>query len=91
MEARIYCQTDPEYRGNGHYFIEGEEWMTMWAYKESIGMPHTEQSNASDTMTLHSNFEYSLQCIPNYGIGLRYMFPVALLKREFDRARTSEN
>lgn len=63
-----YSKEDQEYISNGHYLIDGVEYMSIWTYKnkKSVGENST-QMNASEARTLAS---MGLKCIstkPDFG------------------------
>jgi len=46
---KIYDNESPEYLGNGHYKIEGHEFMSIWAFKKKHGIePNTTVSNGPE-------------------------------------------
>lgn len=85
MQERIYKKGDQEYINNGHYTIEGEEWMTLWAFKKKFELAgNNEDQNSIDTSILKQGFTNYYKCIPDFGNGERHMFSIEMLKEKFE-------
>ena len=63
-----YSKEDREYISNGHYLIDGVEYMSIWTYKKIKGVgENSTQMNASEARTFSS---MGLSCIstkPDFG------------------------
>ena len=63
-----YSKFDPEYRGNGHYVIEGIEYMSIWTYKNKTGKGiNTTSTNAQEARELASQGTHYLTSKPDFG------------------------
>ena len=63
-----YSKEDPEYRGNGHYVIDGIEYMSIWTYKKKKGMMNNSNSiNGAEAIELTSNGVSSKRSKPDFG------------------------
>ena len=73
-----YSKTDQEYRGNGHYEIDGVEYMSIWTYKNknNVGV-NTNQANGSDAISLGSAGITAVRTKPDFGnFDNIYVYPV---------------
>ncbi len=71
-----YKKGDPEYISNGHYRIDGEDWMSIWTYKKKVG--HSDNSTATngreakELLSLGKSTKNSEPDFGNYGTILLY-------------------
>lgn len=65
---RILKKGDPEYIDNGHYRSEGEEFMSIWAYKcyKNMGNNSNDQ-NGFDAGDMNARGYLSGECVPDFG------------------------
>lgn len=92
MEERIYKKGDKEYIKNGHFSIEGQEWMTMWAFNNDRKVYSSPELNAMNSSALNHSWVDSHKCIPDlYPNQVRYMYPIKLLKEKFEEAESEHN
>jgi hypothetical protein len=63
-----YKKGDPEYRSNGHYVIEGEDWMSIWTYKNKMGLGNNSTPvNGSEAKELLSMGKQTNNSVPDFG------------------------
>jgi hypothetical protein len=56
-----------EYRSNGHYVINGENWMSVWTYKKNNGIePMDSASNSAQGKEMHASYE-AIASKPDFG------------------------
>ena len=56
-----------EYRSNGHYQVDGEDWMSIWTYKKKNGLDFKDSDqNKSDGLNMTSKYE-SIASKPDVG------------------------
>ena len=56
-----------EYRSNGHYQVNGEDWMSVWTYKKKNGLDFKDYAkNSSDGLYMTSRYE-SIVSKPDFG------------------------
>jgi hypothetical protein len=74
-----YSKEDPEYRGNGHYLIDGIEYMSVWTYKKKKDMPNNSNSmNGAEAIKLSTNGVKSMRSKPDFGnFDNIYIYPVS--------------
>lgn len=44
-----FSKDSPEYRSNGHYRINGKDFMSVWTYKKTHGFSPTENTNPKNS------------------------------------------
>lgn len=74
-----FSKNDPEYRGNGHYVIDGIEYMSIWTYKNkfSTGINTTKQNGAEAVELSNLNIDIR-RSKPDFGnFDTIYMYPVS--------------
>ena len=84
MFDKVYNKSDKEYIKNGHYFIEGRDWMTMWTFKNEYKIAgNNPVQNTLDTVKLKAPFTMFYKCMPDMGQGERHLFSLKDLKEGF--------
>ncbi len=75
---------DQEYVDNGHYKVDGEDFMSIWTYKNKKSIqPNDTDSNGKDGINMHASYE-SVPTIPDFGnFDPIYVFNVKDLDRYF--------
>lgn len=76
----------PEYISNGHYKIDGIDFMSVWTYKNKKGIePNNTTSNSSAGLYLHATCE-SIPTKPDFGnFDVIYIFKKEDLDKYFNR------
>jgi hypothetical protein len=84
----MYNKTSEEYISNGHYRINGEDFMSVWTFKKKYGIfPNTNQSNGEDGQTLMSEDVTFYPTKPDFGgFNTIYVYPVTELKKFYNVA-----
>jgi hypothetical protein len=65
-----YDKESEEYISNGHYSLNGEEFMSVWTYKDKYhyGMNNTAEANSSMTMEMDAKYGLcNAKCIMELG------------------------
>jgi hypothetical protein len=63
-----YQKGDLEYRSNGHYLVEGIEFMSVWTYKNSRGLANNLTSiNGREAIELSSFCSKLISTKPDFG------------------------
>ena len=81
MSEHKFKKGDQEYINNGHYKIEGEEFMSVWTFKNAHGItPNSNSANGADGADLRSRFG-GYESKPDFGnFDMVYLFSVKELK-----------
>lgn len=82
-----FSKNDPEYRGNGHYVIDGIEFMSIWTYKNkfSAGINNTKQNGAEAVELSNLNIDIR-RSKPDFGnFDNIYIYPVSELNNFYKR------
>jgi hypothetical protein len=82
-----FCKEDPEYRGNGHYVIEGIEYMSVWTFKNKFFMGiNTTKQNGEDAISLSSLGVKTQRSKPDFGnFDNIYIYPVSDLNNFYQK------
>jgi len=65
-----YNKESEERISNGHYKIDGEDFMSVWTYKDKfhMGINNTKEKNALATMEMEAKYgTYNAKCIMEVG------------------------
>ena len=64
----VYDKNSPEYLGNGHYKIEGHEFMSIWAFKTKHGIqPNNHKANGTEGKELGAKTKSFHHSKPDFG------------------------
>lgn len=76
---------DQEYISNGHYRVEGEDFMSIWTFKNKKGItPNDTASNGSAGLHMKAAYE-SIPTVPDFGnFDTIYVFNVRDLSTYFN-------
>jgi len=81
---KTYSKYDKEYKDNGYYLVDGEEYQTIWRFRMDNGLPYNDKNlNAADSANYRQCFPMYIKCIPDGGVGWRYAFIVSELKKAY--------
>jgi hypothetical protein len=74
----MLSKQSPEYISNGHYNVEGNDWMSIWTYKGKNGItPNSTSTNGSDGLEMYAKYE-SIESKPDFGgFSKIYIFKVS--------------
>ena len=79
-----YSKNSPEYRDNGHYVIDGEDFMSVWTFKNN----HSYTSSNNTTINGNEGKQLAQQCSKVYsskpdfgGFNEILIFPVIELRK----------
>ena len=80
-----YDKNSPEYLGNGHYKIDGNEFMSIWAFKKKHNIqPNNAQANGSEGKELTSKSPEVHSSSPDMGTFAKvYLYKVADLEEYY--------
>ncbi len=62
-----YSKESNEYRGNGHYLIDGEHWFSIWSYKRRNRISGSTSENASEGRSISSMGCGTHSSTPDFG------------------------
>ncbi len=81
-----FSQNDPEYKGNGHYIIDGIEYMSIWTYKKKKGHSNNSNSvNGEEGIQLTANGVETKRTKPDFGgFDNIYVYPVEELNKFYN-------
>ena len=82
-----YDKNSPEYISNGHYKIQGEEFMSIWTYKRLKGItPNTNKNNGSEGIKLLTEIDKPHHtCVPDIGnFDEVYLYPLSALEKFYN-------
>lgn len=74
-----------EYRGNGHYYINNEDWMSLWTYKKKNNIePNTNSVNGDEGKALIANGVSIHSSKPDFGnFDKIYLYRIEDLKKNY--------
>lgn len=80
-----YSKENNEYRGNGHYVIDGVEFMSVWTFKNKHGIqPNDWKSNGNEGQELISQGGKVHSSTPDFGnFDKIYIYPVSDLEEYY--------
>ena len=80
-----YSNDSSEYKGNGHYGIDGIDYMSVWAFKERHNIiPNSKDKNGSEGKELISKGVKNYPSIPDFGgFGTIYIYPISDLEEYY--------
>jgi hypothetical protein len=84
--VKQYKQGDPEYISNGHYTIEGADFMSIWAFKKRHELhPNDDDANGDDHFRLRKSDTPFHDSEPDFGnFSSVLLYPVAVLEEFFN-------
>jgi hypothetical protein len=62
-----YSKESPEYRGNGHYEINGDEFMSIWTFKNKHGIKSDTTANGDEGKEIASKGSVTHTSTPDFG------------------------
>ena len=75
-----YSKDSPEYLGNGHYNIDGVEFMSVWTFKNKHNLPQKSQ-NPNEGKELSAKIQNKKRSKPDFGsFDFIYIYPVSDLE-----------
>jgi hypothetical protein len=78
--VEIYSKDSPEYLGNGHYKINGVEFMSVWTFKNKHNLPQKSQ-NPNEGKELSMQVQNKKASKPDFGLFKQiYIYPVSDLE-----------
>lgn len=79
----IYSKDSPEYLGNGHYKINGVEFMSVWTFKNKHNLPQKSQ-NPNEGKELSMLVQNKKASKPDFGLFKQiYIYPVSDLEEYY--------
>lgn len=76
----MYSKDSPEYLGNGHYNINGVEFMSVWTFKNKHNLPQKSQ-NPNEGKELSAKIQNKKGSKPDFGaFTFIYIYPVCDLE-----------
>ncbi len=81
-----YSKEDPEYRGNGHYVIDGVEFMSIWTYKRFKNLSgNTTSQNGDEAIKLSNLGIKAIATTPDIGnFDKIYVYPTSDLNNFYN-------
>ncbi len=81
-----FSKEDLEYRGNGHYEIEGVEYMSIWTFKKQNFLGNNSNgANGSEGIQLTANGVANQRTKPDFGgFDNIYVYPVEELRKFYN-------
>ena len=81
--VEIYSKDSPEYLGNGHYKINGVEFMSVWTFKNKHNLPQKSQ-NPNEGKELSMLVQNKKASKPDFGLFKQiYIYPVSDLEEYY--------
>lgn len=79
---KVFKEGDSEYISNGHYLIDGVNYMSVWTYKNKNRIePNTTRINGSEGIQLSARNITIYESEPDYGnFGKILLYPEAVLE-----------
>lgn len=83
--VEIYSKDSPEYLGNGHYKINGVEFMSVWTFKNKHNLPqNTKIQNSNEGKELSMKVQNKKIIKPDFGLFEQiYIYPVSDLEEYY--------
>ncbi len=79
----IYSKESPEYIANGHYEINGVEFMSVWTFKNKHNLPQKSQ-NPKEGKELSAKIQNKKESKPDIsGYPVIYIYPVSDLEEYY--------
>lgn len=76
----LYSKDSPEYLNNGHYKIDGVDYMSVWTFKNTHNLPQRSQ-NPNEGKELSEKCQNKKGSKPDFGsFNFIYIYPVSDLE-----------
>jgi hypothetical protein len=83
---KLFKKGDPEYLSNGHFAIEGTDYMSIWAFKKHFDLhPNDYDTNGDEGIVLYRKGTPALDSEPDFGTFRSVLlYPVSELKEFYN-------